>query len=112
MKNTKSIITRTKNGSYSSAKTQSNRSSKITSGYVPTDHAEAHLAQVASTIAAAATSGDMYSMLAVDEIKKQDVIVPSKETLLLPDYEPSQQNYILQCDKHKKWMIGEQEEIT
>ena len=50
---------------------QPNRSSKRTSGYVATDHAEAHLAQVASTIAAAATSGDMFSMLAVDDIKRQ-----------------------------------------
>ena len=47
---------------------QPNRSSKQTSGYVATDHAEAHLAQVASTIAAADTSGDMFSMLAVDDI--------------------------------------------
>ena len=91
---------------------QPNRSSKRTSGYVATDHAEAHLAQVASTIAAAATSGDMFSMLAVDDIKRQEVLVPSKETLLLPDYEPSQRKYMLQCDKHKEWKIGEQEEIT
>ena len=91
---------------------QPDSSSKRTSGYVPTDHAEAHLAQVAFTIAAAATSGDMFSMLAVDEIKKQEVLVPSKETLLLPDYEPSQRKYMLQCDKHKEWKIEEQEEIT
>ena len=48
---------------------QPDRSSKRTSGYVPTDHAEAHLAKVASTIAAAATSGDMFLMLAVDNVK-------------------------------------------
>jgi hypothetical protein len=76
------------------------------SGYVPTDHAEAHLAQVASTIVAATTSGDMFSMLAVDDRKIQEVLVPSKETLLLPDYEPSQRKYMLQCDKHKEWKIG------
>ena len=51
---------------------------------------EANLAQVASTIAAAATSGDMFSMLAVDDIERQEVLVPSSETLKLPDYEPSQ----------------------
>ena len=48
------------------------------------------LAQVATTIAASAISGDMFSMLAVDEIKRQEVLVPSSETLLLSDYEPSQ----------------------
>ena len=69
---------------------QPNRSSRRTSGYVATDHAETHLAQVASTIAAAATLGDMFSMLAVDDMKRQEVLLPSKETLLLPDYEPPQ----------------------
>jgi hypothetical protein len=58
------------------------------------------MAQVASTTAAAATSGEVYSMLAVDDIKRQEVLVPSKETLLLPDYQPSQRKYMLQCDKH------------
>jgi hypothetical protein len=81
---------------------QPNRSSKRTSGYIPTDHTEANLAQVASTIAAAATSGDMFSMLAVDDIKRQEVLVPSSETLKLPDYEPSQRKYMLLCDKHKE----------
>jgi hypothetical protein len=80
---------------------QPDRSSKQTSGYIPTDHAEAHLTQVASTIAAAATLGDMFLMLAVDDIKRQEVLVPSKESLLLPDYEPSQRKYMLQCDKRK-----------
>ena len=69
-----------------------NKISKRASGYIPTDHTEANLAQVASTIAAAATSGAMFSMLAVDDIKRQEVPVPSKETLLLPVYEPSQKN--------------------
>jgi hypothetical protein len=69
---------------------QPNRSSKRILGYIPTDHTEANLAKVASTIAAAATSGDMFSMLAVDDIKRQEVLVPSSETLKLPDYEPSQ----------------------
>ena len=69
------------------------------------------MSQVATTIAAAATSGDMFSMLAVDEIKRQEVLVPSSETLLLPDYEPSQRKYMLMCDKHLEWKVGEQEEI-
>ena len=51
-------------------------------------------------------------MLAVDEIKRQEVLVPSSETLKLPDYEPSQRKYMLLCDKHKEWKVGEQEEIT
>jgi hypothetical protein len=54
----------------------------------------------------------MFSMLVVDEIKRQKVLAPSKETLLLSDYNPSQRKYMLQCDKHKEWKIGEQEEIT
>ena len=91
---------------------QPNRSSKRTSGYIPTDHTKANLAQVASTIAAAATSGDMFSMLAVDDIKNQEVLVPSSETLKLPDYEPSQRKYMLLCDKYKEWKVREQEEIT
>ena len=91
---------------------QPNRSSKRTSGYIPTDHTEANLAQVASTIAATATSGDMFSMLAVDDIKRQEVLVPSSETLKLPDYEPLQRKYMLLCNKHKEWKVGEQQEIT
>ena len=59
---------------------------------------EANLAQVASTIAAAATSGDMFSMLAVNNIKRQEVFVPSSETLKLADYEPSPRKYILLYD--------------
>ena len=70
-------------------------------GYIPTDLTAADLAQVASTIAAAITSGDMFSKLAVDDIKRQEVLVPSSETLKLPDYEPSQRKYMLLCDKHK-----------
>ena len=88
------------------------RSLKRTSRYIPTDHTEANLAQVASTIAAAATSGDIFSMLAVDDIKRQEVLVQTSETLKLPDYEPSQRKYMLLCDKHKEWKVGEQEEIT
>ena len=77
------------------------RRDKNLTGYIPTDHTEANLAQVASTIAAAATSCDMFSMLAVDDIKRQEVPVPSSETLKLPDYEPSQRKYMV-CDKHKE----------
>ena len=55
---------------------------------------------------------DYRALLAVDDIKRQEVLVPSKETLLLPDYEPSQRQYMLQCEKHKEWKIEEQEEIT
>ena len=50
-------------------------------------------------------------MLAVDEIKRQEVLVPSSETLLLPDYEPSQRKYMLMCKKHLECEVGEQEEI-
>ena len=51
-------------------------------------------------------------MLAVDDIKRQEVLVPSCETLKLPDYEPSQRKYMLLCDKHKELKVVEQEEIT
>ena len=39
----------------------------------------------------------------IHNIKRQEDLVPNKETLLLPDYEPSQRKYMLQCDKHKEW---------
>jgi hypothetical protein len=66
------------------------REVKRPTGCIVTDNTEAHLPQVAITTARSATCGDMFSMLAVDEIKRQKVLVSSSETLLFPDYEPSQ----------------------
>ena len=86
-------------------RTQPVRVVKRPTGSIVSDHTEAHLAQVATTIAGAVTSGDMFSTLA------DYVLVPSSETLLLPDYESSQRKYMLMCDKHLEWEVGEQEDI-
>ena len=99
----------TKKASNPQRRSQPVRVVKRPTGCIVTDHTEAHLAQVATTIAASATSGDMFSMLAVDEIKRQQVLVPSSETLLLPDYKPSQKKYMLVCHKSLEWKVGEQE---
>jgi hypothetical protein len=44
-------------------------------------------------------------------IKRQEVIVPSRETSLLLDYEPSQQKNMLICNKHLECKFGYQEEV-
>ena len=52
-----------KMASNSQRRSQPVRVVKRSTGCIVTDHTEAHLAQVATTIAAAATSGDMFSCL-------------------------------------------------
>jgi hypothetical protein len=56
--------------------------------------------------------GDMFTMLAVDSITKQETLVPSPELLKKPDYKPSNRKYILQSGMCAKWLEGEREELN
>ena len=57
-------------------------------------------ARVATALACSIASGDAFSLLAVDEIKKQESLVPPRQLLDSDDYEPSHRKYMLQCARH------------
>ena len=68
-------------------------------------------ARVATALACSIASGDGFSLLAVDEIKKQESLVPPRQLLDRDDYEPSHRKYMLQCARHNEWMEGERDEL-
>ena len=52
-------------------------------------------ARVATALACSIASGDGFSLLAVDEIKKQESLVPPHQLLDRDDYESSHHKYML-----------------
>jgi Reverse transcriptase (RNA-dependent DNA polymerase) len=50
-------------------------------------------------------------LLAVDEIKKQESLVPPRQLLDRDDYEPPHRKYMLQCARHNGWIDGERDEL-
>jgi hypothetical protein len=54
---------------------------------------------------------DVFTVLAVDSITKQETLVPSPELLKKPDYEPYNGEYMLQSDMRAKWLEGKKEEL-
>ena len=59
-------------------------------------------ARVATALACSIASGDGFYLLAVDAIKKQESLVPSRQLLERDDYEPSYRKYMLQCARHNE----------
>ena len=68
-------------------------------------------ARVATALACSIASGDGFSSLTVNTIKKQESLVPPRQLLDRDDYEPSHRKYMLQCERHNKWMEGERDEL-
>ena len=68
-------------------------------------------ARVATALGCSIVSGDGFSLLAVDAIKKQESLVPPRQLLERDDYEPSHRKYMLQCARHNEWMEGELDKL-
>jgi Reverse transcriptase (RNA-dependent DNA polymerase) len=68
-------------------------------------------ARVATVLACSIASGDGFSLLEVDAIKKQESVVPPRQFLDRDDYEPSHRKYMLQCARHNEWIEGERDEL-
>jgi hypothetical protein len=59
-------------------------------------------ARVATTLACSIASSDEFSLLAIDEIKKQESPAPPCQLLDRNDNEPSHRKYMLQCARHNE----------
>ena len=62
------------------------------------------LVRVATALACSVAMEDMFTMLAVDSITKQETLVPSPELLKKPDYKPSNRKYMLQSGMRAMWL--------
>jgi len=64
-----------------------------------------------TALAAAVSSGDMFTNLAVDQIHKESTTKPRSERMQREDFEPPTREYMQQCAYRDKWEAGEQEEL-
>ena len=72
-------------------------------------HRQAHMT---TALAAAVASGDMFTMLAVDQIQKEGTTKPTAEHLRRPDFEPANRKQMLETKYVNKWIAGEKEELA
>ena len=71
-------------------------------------HRQAHMT---TALAAAVSSGDMFTNLAVDQIQKEGTTKPRAEHMQREDFEPPTREFMQQCAFRDKWEAGEQEEL-
>jgi len=87
---------------------QTNPIDRLSAGSKDSSHRQAHMT---TALAAAASSGDMFTNLAVDQIHKESTTKPRVEHMQREDFEPPTREYMQQCAYRDKWEAGEQEEL-
>ena len=81
---------------------------RLSAGTKDSSHRQAHMT---TALAAAVSSGDMFTNLAVDQIQKEGTTKPRAEHMQREDFEPPTREYMQQCAFRDKWETGEQEEL-
>ena len=81
---------------------------RLSAGTKDSLHRQAHMT---TALAAAVSSGDMFTNLAVDQIHKELTTKPRSEHMQREDFEPPTREYMQQCAYKVKWEAGEQEEL-
>ena len=87
---------------------QTNPIDRLSAGSKDSSHRQAHMT---TALAAAVSSGDMFTNLAVDQINKESTTKPRSEHMQREDFEPPTRGYMQQCAYRDKWEAGEQEEL-
>ena len=87
---------------------QTNPIDRLSAGSKDSSHRQAHMT---TALAAAVSSGDMFTNLAVDQIQKEATTKPRAEHMQREDFEPPTREYMQQCAYKDKWEAGEQEEL-
>jgi hypothetical protein len=64
-----------------------------------------------TVLAAAVSSGDMFTNLAVDQIHKEATTKTREDIMQREDFEPPTRENMQQCAYRDKWEAGEQEEL-
>ena len=64
-----------------------------------------------TALAAAVSSGDMLTNLAVDQIRKEATTKPRAELMKRENFEPPTREFMQQCAYRDKWEAGVQEEL-
>jgi Reverse transcriptase (RNA-dependent DNA polymerase) len=72
-------------------------------------HRQAHMT---TALAAAVVLGGMFTMLAVDQIQKEDTAKPTAERLRRSDFEPANRKQMLETQYVNKWIEGEKKELA
>ena len=82
---------------------------RLSAGTKDSSHRQAHMT---TALAAAVSSADMFTNLAVDQIHKEATTKPRAENMQRENIEPPTREFMQQCAfREKKWEAGEQEEL-
>ena len=76
---------------------------RLSAGKKDSSHCQAHM-----TTVLAVSSGDMFTILTVDQIEKEVTTKPREEHMQREDIEPPTRGYMQQCAYRDKWEAGEQ----
>ena len=81
---------------------------RLSEGTKASSHRQAHMT---TALAAAVSSGNMFTNLAVDQIQKETTTKQRAEHMQREDFEPPTREFMQQCAFRDKWEAGEQEEL-
>jgi hypothetical protein len=72
-------------------------------------HCQAHMTTALASVVA---SGDMFTMLTVDQIQKEGTAKPMTEHLRRSDFEPANRKKMFESKYVNKWIKGEKKELA